>query len=331
VERCGCKADMEQIEVQQLLAEEATRLEALFDVCEKYGQKFVRTKPGDCILPNAYEKCKDRIKNFALCDGDVCLLTYPKCGTTWTQELLTLVKNDFDFEKTQATPMPQRGVMIDLLFLLDALRKDGFPVDGMFEKMEKLPSPRMVVSHLPPTLLPDDLFHKCKVIMCFRNPKDAVVSKYNFEKMVKVFGYVGDLQSYFDLFMDDLGVYGSYFEYVKTSWEKRDNPNVCVLFFEDMKKDLGKSVRKVADFLGKTYTEDQIEKSVDFLSFKSMKERGSGDTFQTMLKKSDSDGHFMRKGEAGDWKNSFTDEMTKRMNDAIEKHLKPIGLEFQYE
>ena len=43
------------------------------------------------------------------------------------------------------------------------------------------------------------------------------------------------------------------------------------------------------------------------------------------------DGRFMRKGEIGDWKNYFTEEMNRRMDEAIEKYLKPIGLEFQYE
>ena len=319
------------IEVEQLSAEECTRLGSLFDSFEKYGQSFVRTKPGNCILPVAYEKCKDRIKNFSLKEGDICLLTYPKCGTMWTQELITLIKNGFDFEKTQTTPMPQRGVILDFLFLMDLLRKDGLPIDKMFDDMEKLPSPRLIVSHLPFTLLPDDLFDKCKVVICLRNPKDAVVSKYNFEKLMKLLGYVGDFKTYFDLFMDDKSAYGSYFEFAKTAWEKRHLPNVCMLFFEEMKKDLGSNVRKVAKFLGADFTDDQIDQSVEFLSFKKMKERSGTNPVQAMMQKEGIDGHFMRKGEAGDWKNNFTDDMSKRMEEAIEQHFKPIGLEFQYD
>ena len=45
----------------------------------------------------------------------------------------------------------------------------------------------------------------------------------------------------------------------------------------------------------------------------------------------DKDGVLIRKGEIGDWKNYFTDDMNKRMDEAIEKNLKPIGLNFIYE
>ena len=315
----------------ELLSEEVTsRFMKLFDSFENYDQRFVKASPGNCILPVAYEKYKDRIKNFTLKDDDICLLTYPKCGTVWTQELITLVKNDFDFKKTQEVPLAERGVMFDFPFLAGVLAKDGLPVERIFESMEHAPSPRLILSHLPFALLPDDLSSKCKVIICLRNPKDTLVSKYHFEKLMKMYGFVGDLETYFDLFMDDCTVYGSYFEYVKESWGNRHRDNVCLLFFEDMKKNLGGTLRKVAKFLGKDFTDEQIEQSVEFLSFKKMKERGAADGMQA-LKKEDSNGHFMRKGESGDWKESFTDKMTVRMDEAIAKHLTPVGLEFQYE
>ena len=316
--------------VDPLPEEVTSRLVQLFDAFEKYDQRFVKVSPGNCILPAAYEKYKDRIKNFTLKDDDICLLTYPKCGTMWAQELISLVKNNFDFKKIQEIPLRERGVMFDFPIVMDVLRKDGVPLDSILECMENAPSPRLIYSHLPIVLLPDDLLDKCKVIVCLRNPKDTLVSQYHFAKLTKAFGFVGDFESYFDLFMDDCAIYGSYFEHVKQTWDKRHRENVCFLFFEDMKKNMGESVRKVAKFLGKDFTDEQIEQSVEFLSFKKMKERGALDGMQRMVKE-ESDGHFMRKGESGDWKNYFTDEMTERMNEAIAKHLTPIGLDFQYE
>ena len=323
--------DGSPIEVHPLSAEDCSRMRSLFDSVDKYGQSFVRTNPGNCIVTVAYEKWKDYIKNFALKEGDVCLLTYPKCGTTWMQELITLVKSGFDIEKTHTTPIVGKGVMLDFPFFMDVARKDGLQIEKLFDDMLKVPSPRLVASHLPFTLLPDDLFDKCKVVICLRNPKDTAVSKYNFEKLIKTLGFVGDFPAYFDLFMDDKSPYGSYFEFVKMAWEKRHYPNVCMLFFEEMKKDLGANVRKVAKFLGVDFTDEQIDQSVDFLSFKKMKERENTKARQTTIQKEGSDGHVMRKGEAGDWKNIFTDEMSKRMDETIEKHFKPIGLEFQYD
>lgn len=49
-----------------------------------------------------YERCGqafvDKVHDMEVKDDDVWIVTLPKCGTTWMQELLWLVMNDFDFE-----------------------------------------------------------------------------------------------------------------------------------------------------------------------------------------------------------------------------------------
>ena len=41
------------------------------------------------------------IYNLELRPDDVWIVTYPKCGTTWTQELLWLIMNNADFESAK--------------------------------------------------------------------------------------------------------------------------------------------------------------------------------------------------------------------------------------
>ena len=115
--------------------------------------------------------------------------------------------------------------------------------------------------------------------------------------------------------MDNLVMYSPYFDYVKEVWQRRNHPNVCLLFFEDMKKDLATNVKKVAKFLGKEVTDENIEALVDHLSFKKMKNNPAVNKEDKVGKTLHmSDGNFMRKGEVGDWKNFFTDNMSKRMD-----------------
>ena len=319
------------IKVQPASEEESARLRLLYDAIDKYGLCPANTNPGRCSLPITYDKHKENIKNFALKPDDIWLLTYPKCGTTWMTHLVALLKSDFDFEKMSKVSWPHIA-HLDFPFLFDVLKKDGVPIDRIFAAMlEHQHAPRLLGSHLPFCLLPESLFEKCKVIICIRNPMDTVVSKYHFEKLLKAAGFVGDFSAYFDLFMDGLDNYGSYFEYVKLAWEKRHHPNVCMLFFEEIKKDISSVLRKVARFLGKNFTDEQIKKSAEFLSFKQMKQRGSNKEMDALLNKEDIAGSIMRKGEIGDWKNYFTEEMKKRMDETVEKHFKPIGLEFQYD
>ena len=314
-----------------LSKEETARLKTVYyDVMEK-GQSFIRTVPGHVTLPASFTKFQRRYKNWKARQDDLYVLTFPKNGTTWTQELVWLLQNDCNFEQAKAIQLDRRFPFLELPAFFDFMKKELPPLlqGDILEMVEDMPSPRFIKSHLHLCLLPEDLIEKSKVVTCLRNPKDTVVSFYHHAKLVRSQGYKGDFQTFFNLFMDDLVVYCSYFEYVKEAWKRRNHRNVCLLFFEDMKNDLAPNVRKVAKFLGKKVTDKEVEALVDHLSFEKMKNNPSVNYENGMIFTRES--NFMRKGEVGDWKNYFTDEMNKRMDEATEKHFRPLGLEFQYE
>ena len=314
--------------------DEVARLKSAYNPVSDKGQSYIRTIPGHVTVPAAFEKFRDRLKAWDARQDDVYVLTFPKNGTTWTQELVWLLQNDCNFEEAKTVHLDTRFPFMDNAALEDFANQNLHPsmqVDYL-KSIENMPSPRFLKSHFHLCLLPDDLVEKNKAVICLRNPKDTLVSYYHHEKLITLHGYTGDFSTYFDLFMDNLVLYSSYFEYVKEAWKLRDHPNVCLLFFEDMKKDLASSVRKVAKFLGKQVTDEKVEALVDHLSFKKMKNNSAVNREDRKATKVfTNNGNFMRKGEVGDWKNYFTDEMNKRMDEAIEKHFKAIGLEFQYE
>ena len=325
---------MSSNKLEPLSEKDVARLKDVYTPVSERGQSYFRTIPGDVIVPAAFEKFRDRFKNWQVRPDDVYVLTFAKNGTTWTQELVWLIQNDCNFEEAKTVHLDKRFPFMDLPVILDFIKHELPPPmqDDVLKKMEDMPSPRFLKSHFRFCLLPDDLMEKSKAVICLRNPKDTVVSYYHHEKLMRAHGYTGDFSTYFDLFMDNLVLYSPYFEYVKEAWQLRNHPNVCLLFFEDMKKDLASSVRKVANFLGKQVPTEKVESLVDHLSFKKMKNNSAVNREEgKALKFFTGDGNFMRKGEVGDWKNYFTDEMNKRMDEAIEKHLKPMGLEFQYE
>ena len=325
---------MDAIQFEPFSEEEMARLKPVYTTVLEKGQSFVRTIPGHVTVPVAFQKFQHRFKNWKVREDDIYVLTFPKNGTTWTQELVWLLQNDCDFEQAKTITLDKRFPFMDSPVLME-LNKEQLPpfLQGdILKTMEDMPSPRFIKSHLRFCLLPDDLIEKSKVVICLRNPKDTVVSYYHHMKLSRAHGYKGDFATYFGLFMDNLVMCSPYFEKVKEAWELRNHPNVCLLFFEDMKKDLATSVRKVARFLGKEVPEEKVEALVDHLSFKKMKNNSAVNKEEAKaLNFFSADGDFMRKGEVGDWKNYFTDEMNKRMDEAIVKNFKPIGLEFQYE
>ena len=66
-------------------------------------------------------------------------------------------------------------------------------------------------------------------------------------------------------------LFPTYFDHLLSWWEHRNDSNVLLLFYEDMKDDLESVVRMVATFMG-IQDEERIEKAVKMSSFEFMKE-----------------------------------------------------------
>ena len=45
---------------------------------------------GNVVVTREFTKIADRLRNFTLRDSDVWILTFPKCGTTWAQETVSM-------------------------------------------------------------------------------------------------------------------------------------------------------------------------------------------------------------------------------------------------
>ncbi len=57
----------------------------------------VRSDPGGVQMPKKYALMAEDVYNMEVRPDDVWIVTYPKCGTTWTQELVWQVVNGVDF------------------------------------------------------------------------------------------------------------------------------------------------------------------------------------------------------------------------------------------
>ncbi|XP_014679741.1 PREDICTED: sulfotransferase 1C4-like, partial [Priapulus caudatus] len=118
---------------------------------------------------------KDDILNFRVRDDDVWVLTYPKCGTTWTQEMVWMICHDADSALARSATIMDRFPMLDT--------PDGAEISRLAARA----SPRYIKSHLPLCLLPRGLLHsKAKIIYTVRNPKDTSISLYKFFQMMEI-------------------------------------------------------------------------------------------------------------------------------------------------
>jgi hypothetical protein len=132
-------------------------------------------------------------------------------------------------------------------------------------------SPRILKTHLPVQLLPDQVWtKKPKIIYVSRDVKDVAVSNYHFWYSLDVKRKV-DMHEYFDTFMNGSVVYGPYRESVQNYLNMPDYENIMFITYEGMSADLDGTILNVAKFLGKEISIENRLKLKEHLTFENMK------------------------------------------------------------
>ena len=86
--------------------------------------------------------------------------------------------------------------------------------------------------------------------------------------------YTGGLDLLTDIFIRDVGPYHApFFKHILSYWNQKQsgNPNILVIFYEDMQRDIRSVIKKIATFLKVDVTDDSVELLVEHTSFKNMK------------------------------------------------------------
>ncbi|XP_066994996.2 luciferin sulfotransferase [Anabrus simplex] len=203
-----------------------------------YSKGSVRVSPSDCILPVRYKQFADRIKNFEVREDDVWIITYPKCGTTWTQEMVWLLMNNMDFKTAIQERLSLRSPFIEYVSISNPEEDKEFGLNCVdtISLAENSPSPRCIKSHLPKDLLPDQLWtKKPKIVYVTRGAKDVLVSYYNHHRLLN--GYTGSLRDFAEVFMSESVVYWDpFWKHILDFWKIRNEENILVNSYEEMKK-----------------------------------------------------------------------------------------------
>lgn len=254
-------------------------------------------------------------KEFVAKDGDVFIVTYPRSGTTWTEQMVHLLVNKGEQGEQRLT---------DAVPWLETLPHRP---NGMIKFLETMPQRRLFTSHLPYLLMPRIDNTTAKIVYVARNPKDVAVSTY-FHIQSKL-GYEGTWDEHFQEFLNgDVG-FGPYFDHILSWWRaSQKDKNILFLKYEDMKLDHAGNVAKLASFLDIQADSGLIQSVVRLSSFQSMTSNETTN-FEWIPQRVDKPKHF-RKGDIGDWRNHFSAEQSKQMDGLIMEKLKDSGLQFDF-
>ena len=264
--------------------------------------------------------------DFKFRDDDIIIATYAKSGTTWMQQIISQLL----FDGAEGMDVHEMSPWLDL---------------RVPPKAEKLPvieaqtHRRFIKTHLPVDAL---VFSPtAKYLYIGRDGRDVVWSFYNhhansnealYDALNNTPGLVGptfdppreDIRQYFlDWLEQDGFPIWSFWENIRTWWQIRDLPNVKLVHFANMKADMGREIRAIADFLEIPVNEDNWAAILEHCSFNYMKANASksvplGGVFWDGGAKT-----FINKGVNGVWRDRLSAGDVQKYEDMTVKELGP--------
>jgi aryl sulfotransferase len=265
-----------------------------------------------------------RWDGFPFRDGDIVISTPAKCGTTWTQRIVSLLI--FDSPELDR-PMARISPWVDM---------NTRPLDDVVAELDAQTHRRFMKSHLAFDLLPHD--DRVTYITVGRDPRDVAISMANHLDNVDMEKFIGEriaavgMEDLADMTPDDLpNLSGSPVErfwrwieedgdnglegvvgHLRSFWDHRDDPNVVLLHYADLQRDLVGQMAYLAERLGIERSRDRLAELAPFASFDEMKSAAettapNGD--QTFWK---STSDFFRNGTSGQWRALISDDDVPR-------------------
>lgn len=350
-----------KVEVSPLLGNEAN---------EYLTENFVRVVLGEKHLSKLPLPLKDRklkpfyghtdlcvpfleaIIDFDIHSSDVFVCSLAKCGSSWMQIIVWLLTHGLDYgtvqsmdrlkrlgdfdEISRATAAKEKAHKMLLNDKSKSLDENAALKMAWDESFKSLDAPRVIKTHFPAQFLPKNIWSKgAKVIYMVRNPKDMLVSYYYF---VRNFFHINfPMDDIVTAATNDIGFHSPYLDHILDFWKLKHFPNVLFVAYEDLVTDAFATIKKISGFLECKYTDEQLKKLTEYISFDNMKKNKAVNREEDVIrmenlhakKRFDNEYTFLRKGKVGGYLDELSNEQIKKLDDWAEKTLNGTDLKFE--
>ena len=257
-------------------------------------------------------------------DDDIIVATYAKSGTTWMQQIIAQLL----FDGAEGLETAEMSPWLDLRVP---------PKEVKLPLVEAQTHRRFLKTHLPVDAL---VFSpKAKYLYIARDGRDVVWSLYNhhanandtwYDALNNTPGRVGppmpppteSIVQYFRDWLDKAGYpWWSFWENIRSWWSIRELPNVELVHFSNLKKDMPGEIRRIAEFLEIPVNEDKwadilLHCSFDYMKKNSTKSVPLGGAFWDGGAET-----FIHKGVNGRWRDLLTDDDVSEYERRAEEEL----------
>jgi len=239
---------------------------------------------------------------------DTFLVSFPRSGNTWTR---FLVCNLIDPEHP-----------VNFAELESRIPEIYFVPD---RDLRKFPRPRVIKSH--------ECFDPRyrKIIYIVRDPRDVLISYYEFQLKRRVITEECSLEQFLPRFLESAvePKIGSWRDHV-VSWAatRGGHKDFLLLRYEEMLSNTQQEATKIASFLGLDSNSERIARAVELSSADRMRKLEKEQARQwSATKKTRQDKPFVRKAISGDWKSQLSETCVARIEAAWGDVMRSVGYE----
>ncbi len=251
---------------------------------------------------------------------DVVVCTYPKCGTNWTMQIAYQIamRGQGDFAHIHdVIPWPDFAKQELLIPLSDDTARQVAPT-GL----------RVIKTHLEWERVP--YTKDARYICIIRDPKDAFVSQYHFIRDVVLGPLMPSVPIMLQIFFSDAAPF-VWEEHLHGYWKERQLPNLLILTFEEMNRDLPAAVRNIAAFMGVELTEEEFNTVCEKSSFAYMKAANEKFAPPAISPWSSPNRQMIRRGASGGSSELITPEQQRFIDAKCRAGLQRLGSDFPFD
>jgi hypothetical protein len=244
----------------------------------------------------------------------ITIVSYPKSGRTWLENLLLesyLLNRQAAGQKTET--------------LRDIIQTgDSFPFIRFTHAGSSWES--LVTTDAEVDRIPFDLFAKGKVIFLHRDPRDVQVSAYHHIRYRT--GVRGIRKE--DMVNSPVVGLNKVIRFMNhwADFTARNPHRAMVLGYEDMKADTLRELKKVMDFIGLQTDEAMLKEAIHQCSFKRMQEKERKNVYknpwQSARNRLNIHSFKVRSGKTGEHRSFFDPAQIREMNVLMENELNPF-------
>jgi hypothetical protein len=243
----------------------------------------------------------DRWAEFPFRSGDIVISTLPKSGTTWMQMICALL--------IFQTP----GLPAGLQDLSPWLEGNFGGRSGIYAKLAAQQHRRFIKTHSLLYEIPAD--PRVTYIVVARNPLDSTISGY-FQRANKGHQDLPQTRQWLLGKIDEMGEpdndLDNALRHISYAWERRNEPNIVLVHYEDLSADLPGEMRRLAARLDITVPEDKWPALVEAATFKEMQAAAEQLQPVPVLRQRGVSERFFRRGSSGEGRALLTEDEAAR-------------------